>query len=74
MLALGCLVSRALSGIDPCSATLRVRYSAGIVVVQEAGGYMATGHPGNFLNSNVSIGEMMMGRRYCFVVQLLIHI
>ncbi|GHJ84267.1 hypothetical protein NliqN6_0669 [Naganishia liquefaciens] len=40
---------------------------AGIVIVQEAGGYVTTGHPDKFLKGDISIGDIMMGRRYCFV-------
>jgi hypothetical protein len=41
--------------------------SAGIVIVQESGGYVTTGHPDKFLAGDISIGDVMMGRRYCFV-------
>lgn len=41
--------------------------SAGIVIIQEAGGYVTTGHPETFSRGDVSIGDVMMGRRYCFV-------
>jgi hypothetical protein len=41
--------------------------SAGIVIVQETGGYVTTGHPDKFMQGDIDIGEVMMGRRYCFV-------
>ncbi|KAJ9121188.1 hypothetical protein QFC24_004862 [Naganishia onofrii] len=42
-------------------------YCAGIVIIQESGGYATTGNPRVYAKGNVDIGDVMMGRRYCFV-------
>ncbi|KAJ9120880.1 hypothetical protein QFC22_002815 [Naganishia vaughanmartiniae] len=40
---------------------------AGMVIIQESGGYATTGDPKVYAKGNVDIGDAMMGRRYCFV-------